>query len=246
MIILYLLAGALAVLLAYILFLFFCAMLVNPKREYETHSTFYRALLNSATAAACRIMRLKIHVTGLEKLPDSKRILFVCNHRSNFDSIVTWYALRQWIPAFISKESNFRIPVFGRIIRKCCFMAIDRENPRNAIQTIRKAADLLDREETSVAIYPEGTRSKSGVLLPFHNGVFKIAQKAQAPVAVLAISGTEQIHKNFPFHTSHIHLDVVQLLPAEQVVHQKTDETGIAVRTAILRRLKETEQKEET
>lgn len=66
-------------------------------------------------------------------------------------------------------------------------MAIDRENPRNALLTIEKAAKLIESDEVSIGIYPEGTRSKECVLLPFHNGVFKIAQKASVPIVVASI-----------------------------------------------------------
>ena len=59
---------------------------------------------------------------------------------------------------------------------------IARENPRNALLTIEKAAKLIESDEVSIGIYPEGTRSKECVLLPFHNGVFKIAQKASVAV----------------------------------------------------------------
>lgn len=63
-------------------------------------------------------------------------------------------------------------------------LGIDRENPRNALVTVQKAADLLTSDTVNVAIYPEGTRSKNCTLLPFHNGVFKIAQKVEVPIAV--------------------------------------------------------------
>ena len=244
MIILYILAGLLALVLLYILFLFICALAADPHKEYEDHSRFYRRLLNGATAAGMKLLRIHVHVTGLDKIPSDRKPVFVCNHRSNFDPIVTWYALKKWDIAFISKASNFKIPIFGRLIRKCCFMAIDRENPRNAIKTIQKAAGLLRKGEVSVGVYPEGTRSKTGELLPFHNGVFKIAQKAQAPVVVLSISGTEKIHKNYPFRASHVYLDVVEVMDAEEIVHKKTEEIGGAARTAIADRLQKIEQKE--
>ncbi len=213
--------------LVYGLFLVVCALLVNPNREYEQHSRFYRRVLNGIDRIALWGTRVRIHAEGLEKIPtDTKNILFVSNHRSNFDPIVTWRVLKKWDVAFVSKEANFKIPILGRMIRKCCFLAIDRENPRNAMLTIRKAADLLEKGQVSVGIYPEGTRSKECVLLPFHNGVFKIAQKAQASVVVLAISGTEKIHKNFPLHPTDVHLQVVDVIAAEEVTGCRTAELG--------------------
>lgn len=218
--------------LLYILFLVICSLFVNPKKEYEEHSGFYRALLNGATAVAIKIMRIRLHVSGMEKIPaDTKNLLFVSNHRSNFDPILTWHVLKKWQPAFVSKASNFKIPIFGRFIRKCCFMAIDRENPRNAIKTIQKASKLLKKGEVSIGIYPEGTRSKTCKLLPFHNGVFKIAQKAEADIVVLAVSGTEKISKNYPLRHTDVYIDVLEILTAKQVKETKTDIIGEHIKT---------------
>ncbi len=234
MLILKILGGLLAVILIYVLFLFVCSLFVNSKKEYENHSRFYRHLLNTVTAIALKIMRIRIHTTGVEKIPaKTKNLLFVGNHRSNFDPIITWHILKVWQPAYISKASNFKIPIFGRFIRKCCFMAIDRENPRNALKTIIKAADLLKKGEVSIGVYPEGTRSKSGELLPFHNGVFKIAQKADASIVVLAIRGTEKIYKNYPFHHTDVYLDVLEVIPPDVVKHTKTDVLGANIRTLL-------------
>lgn len=227
-----------AALLLYVLFLFVCSCFVDPEKEYEEHSLFYRTLLNGATAAAMKIMRIRIHKSGIEKVPvNTKRLLFVCNHRSNFDPLITWHVFKKWQLSFVSKASNFKIPIFGRLIRKCCFLAIDREDPKKAIKTINKAAELLEKGEVSVGIYPEGTRSKECVLLPFHNGVLKIAQKANAPIVVLSISGTEKICKNYPFHHTDIYLDVLEVISADTVKALKTDVLGDHIRNEMEYRL---------
>lgn len=201
----------------YLLFLTVCALAVDAEKDYRTHSRFYRRVLNGATAIAVRICRLKIHVSGIEKIPEDQRMLFVCNHRSKFDPIITWYILKKWDVSFISKPENFKIPIFGRLIHRCCFLPIDRENPRNAIKTIHKAAKLVKSDQVSVGVYPEGTRSEDSRLLPFHNGVFKIAQKANVPIVILTIRGTEKIHKNYPFHSSEVYLDVLDVIPATEL-----------------------------
>ena len=177
-----------------------------------------------------KLLRIRVHVSGIEKIPKDTKVLFVSNHRSNFDPIITWYILKKWKIAFVSKPSNFKIPFFGRIIRKCCFMPIDRENPRNAIVTINKAAKLLKKQEVSIGIYPEGTRSKNGQLLPFHNGVFKIAQKAEAAIVVLCVTGTEKISKRTPFRRTDVYLDVLEVFSAQGIKETKTEMIGTAVR----------------
>ena len=233
MILLYIFGGLLGLLLLYVLFLGICALLVDPKKQYEENSSFYRFLLDSATAAALKLLRIRVHVSGMEKLPRDRKLLFVSNHRSNYDPIVTWYALKNWKLSFVSKPENFKIPFFGRIIRKCCFMPIDRQDPRKAITTINRAAELLRKQEVSIGIYPEGTRSKTGRLLPFHNGVFKIAQKAEVPIVVLCITGTEKIAGRTPFRGTDVYLNVLEVFPAQSVKQTKTEMIGTAVRHLI-------------
>jgi 1-acyl-sn-glycerol-3-phosphate acyltransferase len=130
--------------------------------------------------------------------------------------------------AFVSKPENFKVPFFGNMIRKCCFLPIDRENPRNAVKTVDKAANLIKADEVSVGIYPEGTRNKSYVgLLPFHNSVFKIAHKANnAPIVIVGVSGTEKIHKNTPWKRTHVYLEVMRTLSTEEVQAMRTNEIG--------------------
>lgn len=233
MIVLYVLGTIFLLLLMYILFLGICSLLVSPHKKYKNNSPFYRFLLDSATAGALKLLRIKVHVSGVEKVPTDEKLLFVSNHRSNFDPIITWYVFKKWKLAFISKESNFKIPFFGRIIRKCCFMAIDRTNPRKALSTINAAAKLLRRQEVSIGVYPEGTRSKNGILLPFHNGVFKIAQKADAAIVVLTVVGTENIHRNTPFRKTDVYLDVLDVIPAEKAKTVRAEALGVELRHLI-------------
>lgn len=242
MFVLYILAGILALFGLYVLLLGISALLVDPKKEYDREDPFYRFLLNSATVLGIVLLRIRVHVSGIEKIPADAGVLFVENHRSNFDPIVTWYALKKWKMAFISKPENFRIPFFGRIIRKCCFLPIDRENPRNAIVTIQKAAALLEKGTLSVGVYPEGTRSKTRELLPFHNGVFKIAQKAGAPIVILCICGTENISKNTPFRPTDVYLDVLGVIACDEVKTTKTEKIGTTVRHLLVTNLRKREQ----
>lgn len=215
------------------------ALIVNPHKQYTKNSRYYRFLLNLATGMVLRAVRLKVHKSGWDKIPRDGRFLLVCNHRSNFDPIINWYIMKEYDIAFISKAANFKVPWFGRFIRRCCFLEIDRENPRNAMKTIIKAAELLKNNEVSVGVYPEGTRSKSGELLAFHNGVFKIAQKSGVPVMVAAIRGAEDIHKNFPLHGTQVCFDIIETIPAEEVTAIRTDELADRAYTLIKDKLSE-------
>ncbi len=206
-----------ASILEYLLLLIFSAYAVDSKRIYEKHSSYYRWLLNSSTWILVFFGRVHYHTHGLEKIPRNQRFVLVCNHKSKLDPITTWYLLKDFDLAFISKEKNFHVPIWGRIIRRCCFLSIDRENPRKAMETVNKAAELIKNDQVSIAVYPEGTRNFGEGLLPFHSGVFKIAQKANVPVVVCGIMGAEKMKKNYPFHKSDIYFDVLDVIPAEEV-----------------------------
>ena len=215
---------------AIILFLLVSAIaaaLVDPEKPCS-ESRFYRCLFQTWIDLAIPVMRIKLDISGLELLPKDTPILYVGNHRSNFDPILAWYVLKDRPLGFVSKEGNFHIPIMGRLIRRCSCLAIDRSDPRKAIGSIYQAADIL-KSGISMGVYPEGTRSKDGTLLPFHTGVFKIAKRAGVPIAVIALDGSEKIHKNYPFRRSYVRFRVAAVLDAETVAHANDREIGAKV-----------------
>ena len=86
-----------------------------------------------------------------------------------------------------------------------------------ALTTINAAANLIRAHVCSFAIYPEGTRSKSAELLPWHAGSLKIAQKANVPIVVGTVEGTERIARNVPWRRSHVYVRIREVIPAEAV-----------------------------
>lgn len=117
--------------------------------------------------------------------------LFMSNHQSALDISV----LLSHLPVpfkFVAKRELFRIPVFGRAIRKAGYINIDRDNPREALKAIEEAVARI-RGGTSVLIFPEGTRSTDGNLLPFMKGAFSLATRAGVPVVPLAVIGTNAL-----------------------------------------------------
>lgn len=150
MIIIYILGGIIAIFLMYILFLFVCSLFVRTDRQYTEDSRFYRHLLYGATGFAMWFLRVKMHVTGMEKIPVDVKPLFVGNHLSNYDPLIEWHVFKKWDVAFVSKPENFKIPIFGRIIRRCCFMPIDRSDPGKALSTIKTATEILQKGDMAV------------------------------------------------------------------------------------------------
>jgi len=205
------------------------SVFVDKQRPQTRFSAFFTGLFSFALGGICAFCRVRVHLVGAEKLPEG-RFLLVCNHRSNFDPIVTGWALRSRRLAFISKPSNFRRPIVGPWMHKACHLPIDREDDRAALRTILTAADYLKRGEVSFCIYPEGTRNPTPELLPFRNGAFKVAQKAGVPIAVAAVRGTDEVKARYPWRHTDVYLNILTVLPAEQVLQMKTVEIGEEVK----------------
>ena len=225
---LYIILGCLLAVLLFPVFLFIfcwiCSLFVNNKKTYDDENRFYRVVLEFSTAVAMKLIRIRIHTKGLEKIPQDSRFVLVCNHRSKFDPIVTWHILRGRQLRFITKPENFKVVIFGAFIRRCCFLPIDRSDARNAIKTINRASDMIKNGQASFGVYPEGTRSKDCVLLPFHSGVFRMAQKADVPLVTVAVSGTEMIHRNYPKRHTDVYFEVIEVTPREEVHKLSTKE----------------------
>lgn len=242
---LFLIIRILLVLLAafavYVLVMTVSAYSIAPK-EYTQDSPYFRFLLNISLSMLFFVARINIETEGLEKIPKG-RFLLVSNHRSKFDPMAAWIVFRDQNIAFISKEENFHIPWFGRIIRKCCCLPIDRKDPRKAAETVDKAAELMKNDAVSVGVYPEGTRSFSGELLPFHNAMFKIAQKAGVPIVVTTVEGTEKICKNYIRRRTDVKLKIVDVISAEDVcATHSTALIGARVREDMKKNLEQTEE----
>lgn len=167
---------------------------------------------------------MRVHITGREKLPEGEPFLFVSNHRSMFDPLLVIGYLPEYNISFVSKPSNLELPIAGITAKKAGFLAIDRENNREALKTILQAADYLKRGICNIGIYPEGTRNRTQELLPFHAGSFKIAQKAGVPVVVASVRGTEHVKDCLFFKRTPVYLNILECIDAETVKSMSTPE----------------------
>lgn len=209
---------------AYLLVLYLASLTVSRGKPLDKQNTICRWGCAGVIGLLCAYCGVRPHITGEDKLPTDRRFLLVCNHRSMFDPLVIMDRLRKYNISFISKPSNLRIPLVGRIAYAAGFLPIDRENNREALKTILQAADYLKRGVCSMAVYPEGTRSRSGEMLPFHPGCFKVAQRAGVPLVVSAVRGTEHVKKHILFRGTDVYLDILDVLPPERVQTMSTNE----------------------
>ena len=220
-----------ALLLAHVLVLAVAALFVNKKDPDPKRFPFYRKLLTITIGPLLTLGAVKVELTGEELLPEGG-FLLVGNHRSDFDPITAMYALRKWGLTFVTKKENGDIPVGGCLIVGSGCLSLDRSDDRQGLLVIRQVVRRI-REGEAIGIYPEGTRSKTGELLPFRVGCFKAAQWAKCPLVVLRTRGTEKIGQNFFIRRTVVTLTVAAVLPYEELANLTTTEIGDRVRTIL-------------
>ena len=215
---------------------------INKKKEYTTTSRFY----NWAFVLWYRYMmiagRLKLHVSGYDKVPFGKRFLLVSNHCSKFDNFIQCAVLKKTQLAYISKPENFKIPIGGRFMRRGLYLSLPRGNTREEFKVIMKAIEYIKDDKVSIGIFPEGTRSKNGNLQEFKPGAFKIAEKAKCPVIVCSMKGTFEIHKNWPWKTSHVYMDILDVIDPSVWDEKNTVEVSQYAHDLILNNLNKINQ----
>lgn len=229
----------------YFLLLYLLSLTVDKTKPVQKKSSFYRWLLNETAWLILRLGRIRIECTGLEKLQGLPPFLLVANHRSNFDPFLAIVACPRSELAYIAKPEIFDIPITGSVVHKCFFLSIDREDNRKALGTILRAAALLRDGTVSIGVYPEGTRSKTGELLPFRNGAFQIAKRAGAPIVIAKTTGTEQIAHRFARRRTTVRFDILDVLSAGTVAKMTTREIGDYAREQMLQSEPATSTKKE-
>ena len=171
------------VLLAFLFLVLWC-LPISLDQPVEADSKADRRVLYLYEELTLTLLQVKIHTTGLEKLPQEGRFLLVCNHLSLLDPLILHIYTKKSQLAFISKRENDRLFIVNKLMHKTLCQPINRENDREALKTILKCVDILEQDKASIAVFPEGYTSRTGHLQPFRNGVFKIAQRAKVPIVV--------------------------------------------------------------
>jgi 1-acyl-sn-glycerol-3-phosphate acyltransferase len=130
---------------------------------------------------------IRCSVTGLERVPRDRAVVFCANHQSNVDPPILFTLLHRRLH-ILFKAELLKLPLLGRVFLAGGFVPVVRENREQAMASIAAGAASLQAGH-SFLIFPEGTRSRTSELLPFKKGGFIMALTAQAPVVPVAIHG---------------------------------------------------------
>lgn len=156
---------------------------------------------------------VKLRVRGIENIDPDKQYVFMSNHVSYFDIPAEALALPHQM-RWVYKKELASIPVFGWALRAIGHIMVDRTNRPRAIESLKKSLSLLSGN-TSIMIFPEGTRSKTGDMLPFKKGGFHIALHSGFPIVPIAIRGSRNIMKKGEFRINRGTIEVEIFPPVE-------------------------------
>jgi len=157
------------------------------------------AIVNWAFRVVTFLSGAEVTYIGEDNIPADTPVLYVGNHRSFFDIVLTYPRVPR-PTGYIAKIELAKVPLLSIWMRNLHCLFLDRSDVKAGLKTIL-AAIVLMKNGVSVCIFPEGTRNKeNGTLLPFHEGSFKIAQKANCPIVPMTITNSAAIlEDHFPW-----------------------------------------------
>ena len=136
------------------------------------------AYMNWFLIRTAHILGTTFRFEGMENIPENKPLIIVANHQSLHDITSILWFLRKTHPKFISKiELGKGIPSVSYNLRHGGSALIDRKDPKQALPAIKKVAELVNKNNYAVVIFPEGTRSKTGIPKPFASSGLKMLYK---------------------------------------------------------------------
>ena len=160
---------------------FFTILFTGKKENFKFFGVIWGKTLSF-------IFNIKLVVKGKHNL-QNRNYVFASNHSSLIDIPLLFIAVNRYT-VFIAKSELSKIPIFKSILDMAGFIFVDRKNNDNAVKSMNNLMDDIKKIPRSVAIFPEGTRTSDGELLPFKKGAAIFAINTDIPVIPVAISGT--------------------------------------------------------
>lgn len=222
-----------AIVLLHMLFVVLNFRFMSYESNPDKGQKYYRGLIKATVSLLVPLAGVEINLSGMspDEVPTDRKMMFVCNHQHDFDPAIIWHTFPENHIGFIGKKEIYTtMPLIGRVMHKLYGLAIDRENNREGAKTIIKAINLIKEDKASIAVFPEGYTSFQCELLPFRNGVFKIALKANVPIVVCALSGTRQVPKRMFRRKTVVDFCICDVLYPEDFENLNTNEIGEIVR----------------
>ncbi len=155
-------------------------------------------IVNFGFRCCLKVAGTRITYIGEERIPQDQAVLYIANHRSFFDILMTSVNMPR-PTGYVAKIEMLKYPLLRDWMKRINCLFLDRSDIKQGARTILAAADLI-KEGVSIVIFPEGTRNKvNDTFLPIHGGSFKIAEKSGCPIVPVSINNSAAVFEDqFP------------------------------------------------
>lgn len=177
--------------------IFFIEWIIG-KINMDAKSRSSLAIVNWAFRCVLFLSGVKVTVIGEENVPKDTAVLYVANHSSYFDIVLTYVRVPR-PTGYVSKAEILKVPLLSQWMKNLHCLFLDRDDLKKGLQTILEGIEKV-KSGISICIFPEGSRKKPvDTFLPFHEGSFKIAQKSGCPIVPICLNNTSAIWEDhFP------------------------------------------------
>lgn len=191
-------------------------------------------IVNFAFRVCLFISGVKLTVLGEEHVPQDIAVLYVGNHRSFFDILLTYTRVPR-PTGYVAKKEMLKIPLLSHWMKNLHCLFLDRDNLKEGLKTILSGIEKI-KSGISICIFPEGTRNKTAdTFLPFHDGSFKMASKADCPIVPICLNNAAAIFEDhFPkIKKAHVIVEYGEPIYLEQLAPEDKKAIGSYVQKKI-------------
>ena len=150
------------------------------------------AIVNWAFRCVLFLSGVSVTAIGEENVPKDVPVLYIGNHRSYFDIVMTYVRVPR-PTGYIAKIGMLKVPLLSNWMKNLHCLFLDRKDIKQGMKTILSAVEKV-KSGISICIFPEGSRStEPDTFLPFHGGSFKIAEKSGCPIIPMTINNTGHV-----------------------------------------------------
>ena len=159
-------------------------------------------------------------------------VLYVGNHQGDMDILLIMSELGD-LYSIVAKKETKKVPIVAQWMANADCIFMDRGNPRQTLESIKRAQELLENGR-SVVIFPEGTRSKGADMNEFKPGALRCAVKAKVPIIPFAIDGTYKVFEQQRYlKKSHVDMSILPAVAPEEYAGLKTPELSALLQQKI-------------
>ena len=195
-----------------------------------------RLILEATSTFGPKIMEqfgCDLHVHGEENIPEKGPVVIMLNHQSYADIPVMFAVFRKFQFGFVAKEYLAKAPVLGQWMPRIRSVFIKNDDPREALNAISQGVEYI-KDGYSLAICPEGTRSKGPTVGPFMKGAIKLATKPGVPIVPVALNGTyHMLEETGVVRPARVDVKIYPAIPTAGITRKEEKALGDEIETMI-------------